>query len=228
MRNGFRIIFLDTRANLTHLGSVGPVQLGWIYNELSASLAERQPVLIFAHHPTEDFRRGNEGRALRRMFTSFPHVLGYFYGHKHNFEVANQGSIKDGVWLVQAPSLVDFPMGALVLRVERQTDPQLYRLTVEHVKAKPDRNKDKGLVLDALQDEALVYAWFDDGKKSTLTYGSLSDASTPITRLKKIVWCNPDERPKPHEALGNREWVEAISEERVRVIKEERGAWYDK
>jgi hypothetical protein len=206
-------------------GNVGPVQLGWLYHELSASLAARQPVLIFAHHHPDDFlwlsKRFGEGKALKNMVVKFPHVLGYFYGHKHKFEVTEVPKDKEkSVWFVQAPSMVDFPMGALLIRVERQKDSQNYRLTVEHVKAGPDRSKGAGLVLDALQDEALIYAWYDDGKKNELPL-SCRTSGDFRSFSEQIQW-----GPTPQEALPNNDLVKSITEERVRLLKEGSGAWY--
>lgn len=232
VRNGFRIIVLDTRWKQGESGNVGPVQLGWLYHELSASLAKRQPVLIFAHHQPRDFqwlslstRFGEEGKALKNLIHSFPHVLGYFYGHKHKVEVPKPPEDKkDSVWFVQAPSLVDFPMGALIVRVEREKDSQKYRLTVKHVKALPDRKKGEGLVLDALQDEALIYAAYDDKKLKKLHYpGRTSKDFGPFS--KTIQW--NEQCPKPQEALANNHLVESITKDRVRLIKEKSGAWYD-
>jgi hypothetical protein len=232
LRNGFRIIVLDTRSKNTHRGSLGPVQLGWLFCELSASLSARQPVLIFTHHHPRDFSSAHflsplshEGTALRRVFIAFPHVLGYFYGHAHKFEAIPE----DGVWFVQAPSLVDFPLGALLLRVERQTGSLQYQMTIEHVKVGPDRSNGAGLVLDALQDEALIYAWYDAGAKDKdfPEYGSLSNNSHSFMSFsKEVAWRDPGSGPTAQEALGSSDAVERISDERVRIIKEPRGAWY--
>jgi Calcineurin-like phosphoesterase len=226
VRNGFRIICLDTRSEQGKLGNVGPVQLGWLYHELSQSLAERQPVLIFAHHHPRYFqwlsKWFGEGKALKNMVGSFPHVLGYFSGHKHKFKV----TCEDSVWFVQAPSLVHFPMGALLIRVERQKDSQNYRLTIEHVKAGPDRSKGAGLVLDGLQDEALVYAWYDsyDSKKKELKYSTRICASEGfMSPSKPIKW--DVQRPEAKKALANDDLIKSITEKRVLLLNEKKGAW---
>jgi hypothetical protein len=230
VRNGFRIICLDTRCKplwkVWGKGNVGLVQLGWLYQELKESLAERQPVLIFAHHPPSDYIRPPKGtgKALKNMIWSFPHVLGYFYGHQHKPEL--EVKCEKNVWFVQAPSLVDFPMGALVVRVEGQKDSNdstNYRLNVEHVKTRPDRSKGAGLVLDGLQDEALVYAAYDVRKLKELKY-SQRISKDPDPFSKSIRWNDPC--PEPQKALANNDLVKSITEERKRLLNEEGESWY--
>jgi hypothetical protein len=79
-----RCIVLDTRSPRGFLGRVDVAQLGWLYRELADSLAAREPVLLFAHHPPRQIF-GNLGnrRALGRVLEGFPHIVAYFYGHVH-------------------------------------------------------------------------------------------------------------------------------------------------
>jgi len=234
-RNGFQIIVLDTRASGTHRGELGSSQLGWLYHELAASLRARRPALVFAHHHPDDFAwrfwpvRHRSSSALKRMLASFPHVLGYFYGHAHRFEM----SAEDGVWYVQAPSLVDFPLGGLMVTIERADESPLYSVHVDHVEAAPDRTTPAGVTLDALQDEALVYAAYDAGALDAIAYGAgLPDrkgkergiGSQPAVRdyERLIAW---PANPIPAGSVIDPDLVSEISVARSRLLGERAGAW---
>lgn len=228
VRRGFRIVVLDTRSKQTHDGAVGPVQVGWLYRELAESLAARQPVLVFAHHHPSEFSSSgpfslsrSADRSVMRMLTSFPHVIGYFYGHSHKLKAAAE----NGVAFVQAPSIVDFPMGGLALRVERRGHGEAFDLTVEHVMVAPDRSKGEGVVLAGLQDEALIYAWHDAGEKASLDYDELGpEPEEDWTHSRRIRWSRG--APAPRELLGSNGAVKRISRARSRLLGEEAGAWH--
>jgi len=167
-RNGFRLIFLDTRSRRLHLGDIGLIQLGWLYGELAGAMDRKEPVLIFAHHHPSDFAgdgafgfvSGSEGfTGLVGMLKHFPNVIGYFYGHAHEKKV----EIDEGVAFVQAPSLVDFPQGALVVQVFLEADNDRYRLQVDHVLPRASATSGAGLVLDGIVNESIIFAWADDG-----------------------------------------------------------------
>lgn len=80
-----------------------------------------------------------------------------------------------------------------------------------------------GLVLDALQDEALIYAWHDAGagknKEPQYSRRMYESKSFP----KSINFASPC--PSPQAALGSTNLVETISAERNRLFKELDGAW---
>ena len=170
VRNGFRVLVLDTRSTETHQGCVGQVQLGWLYNELAYAYGRQQPVVVFAHHHPDDLalgcvsasykRLGHTG-PLKRMLFAFPNVLGYFYGHAHERRAAIKGSKDNQILFAQAPSLVDYPQGALWVRISRANGADSYSIAVDSVKVKPNRKNEVGQILAGLQDTAFIYAWHD-------------------------------------------------------------------
>ena len=235
-RNGFRIIVLDTRAERTHAGAVGHVQLGWLYHELKESLASREPALVFAHHHPEAFTDGivnlivgdSGSDQLQAILDSFPHVLGYFYGHAHRYKAGVEGEML----YVQSPSLVDYPQGALLVRIEREAATSRYEVQIDHVKAAPNRATGPGLVFDGVQDEAHVYAQFDalesrtnpDAKRE-VPYGDLAQPSDGKRFVREISWDSDDKKLSAEELFGGAKGVARISEARTQLLGEPAGRW---
>jgi hypothetical protein len=80
-----------------------------------------------------------------------------------------------------------------------------------------------GQCLDGLQDETLIYAWYYSEKKE-LNYSTRICASQDFMSLSKpIKW--DVQRPEAKKALANDDLIKSITEERVLLLNEKKGAW---
>jgi hypothetical protein len=105
-----RNIVLDTRSHLLASAAVDCPQLLWLYNEMCSANANREIVLIFAHHSPDSFFVEHQNKwALRQIIGAFPNVVAYFYGHSHWNDVKKLPASSGELPLIQTGSMTDFP-----------------------------------------------------------------------------------------------------------------------
>ena len=132
---GVRYLVLDTRNNDSHNGTMDWVQLGWVYNELRAALANHEVVVVFSHDapdkiPFVPFDFQEEYQTLVDLLHTFPNVAAVFYGHEHHNDNKPPTRFKRFA-SAQTGSLADFP------QVGREV-----KMYIQHCKDVAQDNKD--------------------------------------------------------------------------------------
>lgn len=125
-----RHIVLDTRAEFGLDGTIDLIQLGWLYNELWRSYVCGEIVVLYAHHdprrlalspmrnvvttPGNRHRQMRSAKILENMLDRFPHVVGAFFGHRHDNvqELARLTRSGRKLAFVQTGAVVDYPQVA--------------------------------------------------------------------------------------------------------------------
>lgn len=203
---GIRTIVLDTRTDGHHQGTVGLIQLGWLYNQLADALARRYGVVLFAHHSPSmilgsrrlPFTGPTQRAIFERMLRRFPHILAYFYGHAHWNEHERFGRIP----VIQTGSLTDFPRVARKLWIYAAADDGLTaRIAWEFVRPRGAATSE-GRLLDAIlatslkdslrehnQNTSTLLAWLDRVQHGL---GILRKRPESFERIESDAeeWCN--------------------------------------